>query len=99
VALSQDAIAGDVTLLVADASSFPLVDFIELESAGGVPAPEHQALHRLAATTDADGRFRLPALHRLSTLALEITAGALTAQHTVDLDPAASVQLVELRLP
>ena len=38
VALTSSAIAGDVTLPVVDASGFALVDFVEIESAGGVPA-------------------------------------------------------------
>lgn len=98
VALASPAIAGDVTLSVVDASGFALVDFVEIESAGGVPATEHQLLQRLAVTTDAQGRFRLPPLHRLATLDLEVTAGAVTATRTVDL-AAGPAEPVELRIP
>jgi hypothetical protein len=86
-------------VLVVDASSFAFVDFVEIESTGGAPATEHQLLHRLVDTTDVDGRFRLPPLHRLGTLTLEITAGAVTVTRTVGLLPSAPVQLVELTTP
>lgn len=98
VALTSPAIAGDVTLPVVDASGFALVDFVEIESAGGVPATEHQLLQRLAATTDAAGRFRLPPLHRLATLDLEVTAGAVTVTRTVDIAAGPALP-VELRIP
>jgi hypothetical protein len=100
VALGREAIDGDVTLMVADATGFtPTIDFVEIATPGGVPAPEHQLLRPLAVVTDADGRFRLPALHRLASLTLEITAGATTVQQTVELASAGPVQLVELHLP
>lgn len=99
VALTRSAIAGDVTVLVVDASSFAFVDFVEIESTGGAPATEHQLLHRLVDTTDVDGRFRLPPLHRLGTLTLEITAGVVTVPRTADLAAAGPVQLVELTIP
>lgn len=98
VALTSPANAGDVTLPVVDASGFALVDFVEIESTGGVPATEHQLLQRLAVTTDAQGRFRLPPLHRLATLDLEVTAGAVTVTRTVDL-AAGPAEPVELRIP
>jgi hypothetical protein len=100
VALTRAAIAGDVALLVADAASFAAAEMIELETPGGAPLPEHQLHLAPTATTDADGRFRLPALHRLTTITLEITApGPVTVQRTVDLVPTGPVQLVEARLP
>jgi hypothetical protein len=100
VALGRDAITGDMALFVADDAAFTTAGgFVEIVTPGGVPAPEHQLLRPLAVATDADGRFRLPALHRLSTVTFEITAGTQTVQQTVDLAPAGPVQLVELRLP
>lgn len=98
MALTSPAIAGDVTLPVIDASGFAFVDFIEIESAAGSPPTEHQLLQRLVATTDADGQFRLPPLHRLDTLTLEVTAGAVTTTRTVDLAAGPALP-VELRIP
>jgi hypothetical protein len=98
MALTSPAIAGDVTLPVVNASGFALVDFVEIESAGGTPATEHQLLQRLFAVTDAAGRFRLPPLHRLGTLTLEVTAGAVIVTRTVDL-VAGPLLPIELRIP
>jgi hypothetical protein len=100
VALTRPAIAGDVALLVADAASFAGADLIEVETPGGDPPAEHQLLLTPVATTDAAGRFRLPAVHRLETLTLAITApGPVTVQRTIDLAATGPVQLVEIRLP
>ena len=68
-------------------------------AANSLPAPEHQLLQPLTVATDAEGRFRLPMLHRLLSLTLETTAGTRTARQLVDLAPAGRIQLVELRLP
>ena len=100
VALTREGVSGDVALLVADGTSFAGADMIELETPGGAPPAEHQLHLAPTATTDADGRFRLPALHRLTTLTLEITApGPISVQRTFDLPPVGPVQLVEARLP
>ncbi|MDO9712908.1 hypothetical protein [Paracraurococcus lichenis] len=99
VALRRPAATGDVTLLAADASGFAGFAFVEVATPGGIPTAEHHPLLQLAVITDAEGRFRLPALHRARTLSLEVAppvGAAVTLP--VDLGPGGPVRTEELRL-
>ncbi len=68
--------AGDRVLFVADLTGLP--DGADVRLTGGTPPAEYQRLHRLEVTTDADGYFELPPLHRIAGLAFQASALLLT---------------------
>jgi hypothetical protein len=51
----------------------------EVEVIGGGPAPELHRSRRFVTQSDAEGRYRLPPLHRVAQLTVRATAGASTA--------------------
>ena len=76
VAFRRDARPGDRTLFVADVTTLP--DDIDVRISGGVPAAERQHVDRFEATSDANGYFALPPVHRVAALQLHATAPLLT---------------------
>ncbi len=71
VAFRRDARPGDRTLFVADVTT--LSDDIDVRISGGLPAAERQHVDRIEATSDVDGYFALPPVHRVAALQLHAT--------------------------
>jgi hypothetical protein len=76
VALRRDARRLDRTLFFADATSLP--DDVDVRLTGGTPSAERQHARRLEVTSDANGYFTLPPVHRVAALQFHVTAPLLT---------------------
>jgi hypothetical protein len=74
--LRRDARPGDVVLFVESLAALP--DDVDARVTGGTPPVERQRLLHVEATSDVDGYFALPPLHRVAALQLQATALALT---------------------
>lgn len=74
--LRRDVQAGDRSVFVSDLSVFPSSGDVRLS--GGTVPDELQRSRRFETTSDADGYFELPAVHRIAAIHLRATAAALT---------------------
>jgi hypothetical protein len=70
--LRRDARPGDVVVFVAGLAALP--DDVDVQVTGGVLPIERQRLTRVEATSDVDGYFALPPVHRVAALQLHATA-------------------------
>ncbi len=73
-ALARDAIAGDVTVSLADLAGLGAAETVEIEG-GGHPLEIHR-LRLYTATSAADGYFRWPPLNRVAQLEIEADRGS-----------------------
>ncbi|MEP6832339.1 MAG: hypothetical protein ABJB74_03050 [Gemmatimonas sp.] len=95
--LAVDAIVGDSSLLLSATTGLGTPNFVEVSGTG---APEYHACRTLTATTNADGFYALPALHRLYQVRMRITSGALTPiVENADLDYSTREQRVDFTFP
>jgi hypothetical protein len=81
--LRDDVLPGDACLFFDSLNLIPPQGLLRL-SAGGA-ADEYQSFSQLAATADADGYFRLPAIHRVAQLQIAVVDGA--NNRTIDFQP------------
>jgi hypothetical protein len=70
--LRRDVLPGDVALFVESLASLP--NGVDARLTGGTPPVERQRVFRVEATSDADGYFALPQLHRVAAVRLRATA-------------------------
>lgn len=78
--LTRDGVVGDCVAFAAALGG--ISDGAVIEVSGGASA-EYQTARLYAATTDADGFFRLPPISRVASVKLHATGGGLTTQEPV----------------
>jgi hypothetical protein len=84
VTLRREARPGDEAIFVAGLGTLP--DNADVRLTGGTAPDEYQRIHRIETTSDADGYFTLPPIHRVAAMRFQVTAAALTPL-TIDVNP------------
>lgn len=80
-ATSRDALPLDATLFLAAAPAMADGAWVEIDD--GLAEPEYQRVALYAASTDADGHFRLPPIARVALIRLLVQHAAVTDGHPV----------------
>ncbi|HZM46005.1 MAG TPA: hypothetical protein VFC14_14315 [Burkholderiales bacterium] len=82
--LRDDVLPGDACLFFDSLALLPAQGGLLRLNAGGT-VDEYQSFNQLAATADAEGYFRLPAIHRVAQLQIAVVDGA--NNRTIDFQP------------
>jgi hypothetical protein len=80
-AFGRDGNPGDQVAFLAGLGG--LADDVVVEIGGGTAPVEYQTARLYAATSDAEGAYRLPPLSRVASVKLHVTSGALAPQQPV----------------
>lgn len=95
-AISTDAVAGDVTVLLSSATTLSAAGFVSITGGGPVTA-EYHWLSPYTVTSDSDGYYRMPPLSRVAQVTLEGEKAPYTSvPQTLSPNYAVREQLVDL---
>ncbi len=82
--MNRDAIAGDACVFLNNLTGLTTVNIVEIH--GGAYPNEYHIINYFSVTTDVDGYFRLPPIHRVAQVKIEVQNGARTKTKDLSLD-------------